>query len=133
MYANPYEQYRNAQIETASPDRLLLMLYDGAIRFLGQAREALSRKEIERSNHLLNRVQDIIAELMSTLDFEAGEISRSLFRLYEYMNYRLIEANAKKDPAPAEEVERMFRDLREVWQQAAQMARAGSSKVTAAS
>ena len=132
MYTNPYEQYRNAQIETASPDRLLLMLYDGAIRFLGQAREALSRKEIERSNHLLNRVQDIIAELMSTLDFEAGEISRSLFRLYEYMNYRLIEANAKKDPAPAEEVERMFRDLREAWQQAAQMARAGSSKVTAA-
>jgi flagellar protein FliS len=132
MYANPYEQYRNAQIETASPDRLLLMLYDGAIRFLGQAREALSHNEIEKANHLINRVQDIIAELMSTLNFEVGEVSHNLFRLYEYMNYRLVEANLKKDPAPTEEVERMLRDLREAWQQAAQMARVGSSKVIAA-
>lgn len=132
MYANPYEQYRNAQIETASPDRLLIMLYDGAIRFLGQAREALSHQELERANNLINRVQDIIAELMSTLNFDAGEISHHLFRLYEYMNYRLIEANLRKDPAPAEEVERMLRDLREAWQQAAQIARAGSSKVPAA-
>jgi len=116
--ANPYAQYQKTQIETADKGKLLLMLYDGALRFLGHARKALLEKDLEGANNYLVKVQDIVAELMSSLDLEAGEIAVSLFRLYEYMHYLLVQANVKKDAGPLDQVEGMLAELRDTWKEA---------------
>jgi len=108
------DQYLQASVITAPPGRLLLMLYDGAINFLSRAIDAIKRKDYEEANQLIVRVQDIIAELVSTLDMKY-EVARSLSQLYDYFNRRLIEANVKKDSVPAVEVEGYLRELREVW------------------
>ena len=107
-------QYLQAAINTAPPGRLLLMLYDGAIGFLTQAIEGLGRCDYEEANRLILRAQDIIAELISTLDMKY-EVAHSLYRLYDYFNHRLVEANVKKDGVPVEEVQGYLRELRETW------------------
>lgn len=108
------DQYLQASVITAPPGRLLLMLYDGAINFLSQAIDAIKKKDYEEANQLIVRVQDIIAELVSSLDMKY-EVARSLSQLYDYFNRRLIEANVKKDSVPAVEVEGYLRELREIW------------------
>lgn len=115
---NPYNKYREIQVATATPGQLLLMLYDGAIRFTREAGAALTAGQIEESNRLLQRAQDVLAELMSTLNPDAGQIAQNLYSLYEYMQRRLIEANIKKDPQAAEEVLGLLSGLREAWAEA---------------
>lgn len=94
------------------------MLCDGAIRFCKQAIDAIQAKNYEEANEYLGRTQDIISEFAITLD-RSAEISESLARLYEYFNYRLIQANIKKSVEPAEEVLGYLVDLKETWVQAA--------------
>jgi len=124
---NPYKAYQQNQVETASQEELLLMLYRGALRFLGRAKKALEEKDIESSHHNLVRTQDILTELMSSLNYErendeVGELVGGLFSVYEYMHRQLVQANVKKEVAPVEEVQRMFRSLLEAWEQAVQPA-----------
>ncbi len=114
--------YRETQVKTANQGRLVVMLYDGAIRFLNQALEGLQEqpRRVDRISHNIIRAQDIVAELMTSLDFEeGGEIARSLFSLYVYMNRRLLEANIRKDTAILKEVRRLLTDLRSAWAQLA--------------
>ncbi len=115
MGINPYAQYQRTQVETADQGRLLLMLYEGALRFLGRARRALEAQDKETANNNMVRAQEIIAELMSALDLNAGEVALSLFRLYEYMHYLLVQANIKKDRELLGQVEGMLLELREAW------------------
>lgn len=121
---NPYNQntaYRKTQIETASPEALILMLYDGAIRFIGQAEIAFEEKNIEQTSNLLLRIQAIFAELMTALDKEkGGEIAVNLERLYVFFLEKLGEANVKKDPAPMLEIKPLIQNLRNTWEQAMQ-------------
>jgi flagellar protein FliS len=112
--------YQSQSVLTASPGQLILMLYDGALRFLDHARDALESpeetpKRIERINTNLIKAQDIIAELQSSLNMDAGEYSRNLDRLYDYYLRRLFEANLKKKVAPVVEVEGLVRQLRDGW------------------
>lgn len=93
------------------------MLYDGAIRFVRTAIEGLKQKDAEKSNLNLGKAQSIISELTASLD-NSFEISASLAALYEYMGHLLIEANIKKEEAPAEEALGYLMDLRETWNQA---------------
>lgn len=115
--------YRANAILTASPGQLVLMLYDGALRALGVARDAFSRPEtdferISVINRELQRAQMIINELQAGLNLEAGgECAQTLHRLYEYHNRRLWEANLRKQEAPVAEVENLLRELREAWAQ----------------
>ena len=119
MANNPYQKYKNTQVETADSGKLLLMLYDGAIKFAKSAKQAMKEEDYETVNNKLNRVQAIIAELHSTLDMEkGGEIAENLELLYDYMNRRLITANVDKTLEPLEEVLGMLEELRETWQQA---------------
>ncbi|MBN1837168.1 MAG: flagellar export chaperone FliS [Spirochaetales bacterium] len=115
---DPLRSYRETQIKTAAQGKLILMLYDGALKFLSLAREGLEaqhRKYDEVSTHLI-RCQDIISELMVSLDFDrGGEIARNLFSLYMYCNRRILDANIKKDTAPLEEVKRILSGLRDAW------------------
>ncbi|HHV58246.1 MAG TPA: flagellar export chaperone FliS [Firmicutes bacterium] len=115
---NPYARYRLMQVTTASPGQLLLMLYDGGIRFCREAGEALQAGRLEDSHRLLLKAQDIVEELRSTLNPDAGPIAHNLDNLYEYMQRRLIVANVKKDAQPAQEVAELLAGLREAWEQA---------------
>lgn len=122
MVANGYVQtYRANAVLTASPGQLVLMLYDGALKAMGIAREAFGRPEedprrIEVINHQLQKAQNILAELQNGLNLEAGgEFAKTLYRLYDYHNRRLFEANLKKDVAPVVEVEELVGSLREAW------------------
>lgn len=115
---NPYAQYRRTSVQTASPGALILMLYDGAIKQLHRAQKALSQSNIAEANQALQAAQAIITELMVTLNFDAGDIARNLYRLYEYFNYRLVQANIRKDPTRVDEVLRHMETLRQAWRQA---------------
>jgi len=75
-----YEQYRQTQIQTAKPEQLLLMLYDGAISFLKKAKVAIKNKNIEEAHTFLIRVQDILIELMSSLNMDVGDIAKNLLQ-----------------------------------------------------
>lgn len=113
--------YQSQSVLTASPGQLVLMLYDGALRFLGHAHDALEMPEttprrIEIINTNLIKAQNIIAELQASLNHEAGgDHSANLDRLYDYYLRRLLEANLKKDVRPVIEVEGLVRQLREGW------------------
>lgn len=116
MSVNPYERYKKASVETANQGKLVLMLYDGAIRFLNTALVALEQRIIDKTNNNIIRAQDIIWELMGSLDMEAGgDIAKNLFSLYDFMNRQLIEANIRKNPEPIKQVISMLQQLREAW------------------
>ncbi len=113
---NGTERYLETAVETASPARLIVMLYDGAIRFINEAVQAMQAKEYERQNHAFQRAQRILAELISSLDFEkGGEIAENLFRLYTYMYNQLVEANLQDSIERAEHVVHLLSELREAW------------------
>ena len=122
--ANPYggaRAYQAQSVLTASPGQLVLMLYDGALRYIGQAQEAFgsgsdNSKRIEQINSSLVKAQNILVELQSTLNLDAGgDYARNLDRLYDYYIRRLFEANVKKVVDPVNEVERLLRQLRDGW------------------
>ena len=107
--------YRETQIKTASKGKLVVLLYDGLIRFLDIALENLPKKRYDLVNENLLKAQDIVSELMMSLNFEAGDISNKLLSIYSFFNSKLIEGNIKKDQAPIAFVRRMSSDLRDVW------------------
>ena len=120
MVNNSYQQYKNTQIETASQEKLLLMLYDGAIKFTKQAIKGIKEENYELKNNALNRVQAILSEFQATLDHDQDpELTANLDALYDYMNRRLIEGNVENNTDPIKEVLDMLKELRETWQQAA--------------
>lgn len=118
-----YQAYRTTQIKTASPADLLLLLYDGAIKWCKLAEMHLDSGEGELAHQALLRGQDILDELVISLDFSAGgEIAQGLYQLYDYMRRRLIEANIKKDKELVIEIVGMLQELREVWLEASKAA-----------
>jgi flagellar protein FliS len=108
--------YQQTVIGTQSKGRLIVMLYDGAIKFM-----KLAIQEMEAGNHAakgqyINRAQDVINELNAVLDMEAGgEIARNLRRLYVFMNRRLSEANTKRDPQMIRDVITLMEELNQSW------------------
>ncbi len=124
---NPYDHYRKVATETADPVELVIMLYRGAINFLAGAEQAMHAGDPAQSHRLLIRAQLVVAELMGTLDLDAGEIALNLNRLYDYMQRQMIEANLRKDPAPAAEVRRMLVELLGTWEDIAQQQAAHGS------
>ena len=118
MIANPYQQYQEANIESASQGKLLLMLYDGAIRFLMQAQQAAEQQRWSDAHKFNLRAQDIITELIVSLNYEAGDVAKNLYQLYDYYNWRLVQANIKRDVEGVKEVMKHLRTLREAWVEA---------------
>lgn len=92
------QSYQNVQIATIDRGKLLLMMYDGAIKFLNLAKEGVETKDIQKFARFLSKGQAVIAELMNTLDFDkGGQIAKDLDRLYDFMLFYLTEANIQKD------------------------------------
>lgn len=112
---NPYQSYRQVQIETASPVELVIKLYDGAIRFINQARKGIETKDYGLANESFRRTQDIIDELNVTLNMDAGEIAVNLRNLYVFIQQLLIEANVKKETDNLDNAVQLLMTLRSAW------------------
>lgn len=121
---NGYSQYQNTQVTTASPEQIMIMLYDGAIRFIRKAQESLAAGDRAGKIEGIRRAVAIITEFRNTLDHEiGGEIAGNLDSLYDYMLRELIKANTQGDPKPLQIVENMLCELRETWMEAIEIAR----------
>jgi len=116
--SNAFAIYQENNVYTASKGKLLLMLYEGAIKFLKLTKASIDEKNIEKANNYLCRAQDIISELMVTLNMDI-EISKNLYSLYEYMNYTLVQANIRKDKKMVDEVLNMLIELKDTWEKIA--------------
>ena len=117
-YASAGNVYKSNEVMTAPKKKLVIMLYDGAIKNLKLAKLAMADKDIEKTNNAIIKAQNILAEFMSTLNFdEGGEIAKSLMSLYQYMYDRTIRANIDKDPEIADEVIGLLEELRDTWSQ----------------
>ncbi len=122
-YSRQVNQYKKNQIETATPQEILILLYEGAIRFLVLAKKAMDAKDVEKTHQYLVKTQNILLEFMATLDMDlGGELARNLYNLYEYLHYRLVQANIKKDPAMVDEVLEHLRALKATWEEAVRIA-----------
>ena len=120
MLTSPYDKYKTSQAQTANSGKLLLMLYDGAIRFLKLGIEGIEEKNIEKANNNLVKTQAIINELIASLNFDY-EIASDLVRIYEYMLYQLIQCNIRKDKLPAEEVLGHLIEMKDAWAEASRV------------
>lgn len=116
------ESYKLAHIETATPERLVVMLYEGAIRFLHIAVQALADRQLDTANGNILKAEAIVLELMSVLDRDlGGEIAANLSSLYDYIYRQLVKGNLAHDPEPLLEVIGLLENLRSAWDEAAQM------------
>ncbi|MFG3612514.1 flagellar export chaperone FliS [Rummeliibacillus stabekisii] len=113
---NAYNAYKQNSVTTASPGELTLMLYNGCLKFLHQAKKGILEKNIEVKNTNLIKAQNIIKELMSTLNMDLA-VSNEMLPLYDYMNRRLMEANIKNDPSIIDEVESLVVEFRDTWKE----------------
>jgi len=121
-----HQQYVTTQVGTADRLQLVIMLYDGAISFLGQAREKMAAKDAAGKGLYIGRALDIVAELNASLNFQAGrEVAQNLFHLYNFMTSHLTKANLNWDLQALEEVVAMLQQLRDSWVELAQRARRG--------
>jgi flagellar protein FliS len=113
-YARP-QAYREASVMTASPEQLVVMLYDGAGRFLKQAEGSMVEGSWLQAGEKLSRAEAIIDELLATLDMDAGEIAERLQAIYIFCKTRRIEARIERDPVRVEQVARLLSELRGAW------------------
>jgi len=118
-YAPAQQAYRDSAILTAPPERLLVMLYDGANRFLIQAATALRDGDLTVMNERLRRAEAIVTELRQTLDMSQGQVAANLESIYSFCQRLLLEARLKQDPEKIEQVAKLLRELRDAWDQAA--------------
>ncbi len=121
---NAFAQYNNSKILTASPAELVLMLYEGAIKFCNIAITSLEHKEIAKAHTYIIKTERIVDHLRATLDMKypvAGEFDK----VYEYLQRRLIQANLKKDPEILKEVCSHIRSVRDTWKEVMRINRVG--------
>jgi flagellar protein FliS len=112
--------YRDSSVLTATPERLVVMLYDGAHRFLFQAAHAMRSEDVALMNNRMQRAEAIIAELRGTLNHEqGGEIAGRLEAIYSFCQRHLLEARLKRDPQRIEQVMKLLAELRDAWEQVA--------------
>ncbi len=120
LTASP-EAYRQGAVLSATPEQLVVMLYDGARRFLRQAAAAMREGEVQRTHNALRRAELIIGHLDGTLDHEQGQIAERLHAIYEFCLGHLNSARLDRDAGKLEEVGGLLGELREAW---AEIARA---------
>ncbi len=119
---NAYNQYKENSINTASPEELTLMLYNGLIKFIMRGIGSIEKKNIQEANTNIIRAQDIVQEFINTLDMRY-EISKNLVSIYDYLLRRLIDANITKDKEILEEVLGFAKVLRDTWEEAMKLSK----------
>lgn len=114
--------YKTQQIMTASPEELTLMLYNGALKFVAESVQGLEQKNFEKSHNANIRAQEIVREFMATLDMN-NELSGNWYKLYEYIEHCLIQANLQKDTEKLLEAKNILQEFRDTWYQAMKLVR----------
>lgn len=118
--ARATQAYQQTMVQSRSPLELVVMLYDGAIRYMTDARDAMARRDLVAKRDALSRSMAIVGELHATLNMkDGGQIAVSLDALYSYVNARLLDANMKGDASAIDESIKLIGQLREAWVQIA--------------
>jgi flagellar protein FliS len=118
-YAPAPNAYRESAVLTATPEQLVVMLYDGANRFLTQSAIAMRDGRVALAGEKLRRAEAIIDELLATLDLSVGQIAERLQSLYLFFKEHLMSARLNQDASKVDEVARLMRELRSAWGQIA--------------
>ncbi len=116
---NAYQKYKTTSIQSASREKLLLMMYEGAIKFIRKAIVACEQKDIAERGLNIGKAFDIINELNNTLDHKVGgEVAKNLEQLYMFITDQLVQANIKGDKKPLEDALKVLEILFDGWKQA---------------
>lgn len=116
---NASNQYKQMQIKTANQGKLIVMLYDAAIKAVKIAIEEIPKKNTYVIHKNIIKAQDIVSEMMLALNFEAGDVAKRLWSIYTYINKKLVEGNIQKKVEPLNEVLTHLTDLRTAWNEIA--------------
>lgn len=119
---NPYAQYANNKVLTASKQELPLLLYEGALKFGNIAKTAMENKDIQKASDNLKKVQRIIGELNNTLNMKYP-VAKDFERVYDYLLDRLVDCHLTKDPEDMEEVLTHIRTMRDTWKEVMRICR----------
>lgn len=119
--SNGYDRYRSMQVNTSSNGGLVIMLYEGALKFMHRAQTAIEQNNFQQAHNNIIKIEDIVLELRNTLDTTAGEVAENLASIYTYMYDRLVEANMNKDITILNEISGYLSELLEAWRQAVKM------------
>ncbi len=112
-------RYREQQITTASRGQLLLMVYDGILRALAEGKRAMQEKRLEEQNRALKKAQDLVTELMLTINYDTfPQLATNLERLYRYIYQQLVQANIHDDMQIVTDVAKLVQELRDAWAEA---------------
>lgn len=122
MQQQHHQVYKSNAVNTASPAELTLMLYNGCLKFIKHAKKGIEEKDIALKNTNIQKAQNIISELMVTLDQKAP-IAKEMMPLYDYINRRLIDANIKNDVEILMEAYALVEDFRNTWKEVMKQSR----------
>ena len=115
-YSTRIDQYRKSSVSSASPLQLVVMLYDGSLRFMEAGKHAMLKKDVFQQNENITKAQRIVTELLATLDMDkGGDVAENLSNLYVYTYNKLVEANIEDKPEYIDECIEIMRELRESW------------------
>lgn len=116
-YANASQVYKKNQVEIASPKQLVVLLYEGAIKFIRLAELAIEKEDMTKANTNILKAQDIVTELMVSLNHQDGQnaVASELQALYSFMLNQLIQANLKKDTEKLAHTRKLLSELLEAW------------------
>jgi flagellar protein FliS len=114
--------YKNSAIKTASPGQIILMLYDGALKFMQQAEDGFAMENLRERNETINnhliKAQNVLAELQSSLDMKTGgKFSETMSNIYDFMIRQLQDANLNKNAAPIKIVRKLLKEIRDAWEE----------------
>lgn len=123
---NAFNQYNNSKVLTASPAELVLMLYEGAIKFCNIAITAVEQRDIQKAHINIVKTERIIDHLRATLDMKYP-VAKEFDKVYEYLQRRLREANIKKSKVILEEVCEHIRSMRDTWREVMRINRANGA------
>lgn len=120
---NGIKQYKSYQVNTVTPEEQIVLLYEGAQRFIDRAAQALEAQDYAAVSLNVGKAQQIFAELAASLNFDAGEIAQNLSQLYDYWSWRLTQGLIQKDITAFREVSATVGDMAATWAQAAKQVR----------
>ena len=115
LAASSPNAYRESAVLTATPEQLVVMLYDGARRFLYQAATAMRNDNVQVAHEKLRRAEAIISHLRDTLDMDQGEVAARLQAIYLFCNRHLNDARVQRDPEKIDQVSSLLGELRAAW------------------
>jgi len=115
MLKNAYARYRQMNLETASPGKAVLYLYNGMIRFFTEAKDHMANKEYDKCNEKLFRARRILSELTLALNDEAGEITDNLKAIYNFCYQSSVVANLRKEPELLDKIIHWLSAIRDAW------------------